>query len=78
MASCYQCNNTQVVEEFERCASCQKAHEVLASKLDARPKVIEKKVKEKLYPLKQMKGGVEVTTWIDENDAKNMGIKLPL
>lgn len=73
---CYKCKQVSVPEEFTRCPSCETAHKALAQQLDSRPKVIEKKPKEKLYAIKQMKNGVLVTTYIDRNDAFNMGIKV--
>ena len=35
------------------------------------------RIKEKLFPIKEIKQGIEVTTWISREDAANMGIKLP-
>ncbi len=78
MSQCYKCNSVQVAEEYQRCPSCEKSHQELVRQLDARPRVKEKKVREKLYPIKEMKQGIQVTTWIDKSDAINMGIKLPL
>ena len=76
MATCYKCNSVQVAEEYQRCASCQKSHAELCAELDSRPRVKEKKVKEELFPIKEMKQGIQVTTWISREDAFNMGIKL--
>lgn len=73
---CYQCNTVEVSEEFQRCPPCQLSHAELAKKLDAQPKHYEKPVKEKLYPIREVKQGVQVTTWIDRNDAVAMGIKV--
>ena len=77
MANCYKCNQTEVAEEFLRCEPCEADHRKLCAKLDARPKQIIKKVKEELFPIKEMKQGIQVTTWISREDAANMGIKLP-
>lgn len=77
MASCYSCNNVTVAEEYQRCADCKKTHEALAKELDARPKRVEKKPKEKLYPIKSMRNGIEFTTWYDKTDLQNLGIKIP-
>ena len=74
---CYKCNKEPVSEEFARCVPCEISHKELCAKLDARPKTHEKKVKEELFPIKEMKQGIEVTTYIDREDAANMGIKLP-
>jgi len=74
---CYKCNETEVAKEFERCPPCQAEHIKLCAKLDARPKNHIKPVKEELFPIKEMKQGIMVTTYIDRNDAANMGIKLP-
>lgn len=74
--NCYKCNFEEVVEEFTRCASCEKDHKALARELDSRPRTVEKKVREKLYPIKEMKGGIQITTWISREDAHNMGIKV--
>ena len=76
MAVCYACNTNQVAEEFGRCPSCEASHKELCAKLDSKPKMKEKKVKEELFPIKEMKGGIQVTTWISREDAVNMGIKL--
>lgn len=76
MATCYKCNKNEVSEEFQYCPSCEVSHKELCAKLDSKPRVKEKKVKEKLYPIKEMKGGILVTTFIDRNDAAIMGIKL--
>ena len=78
MTLCYKCGETEVQEEFQLCSPCEVSHQELAKKLDSRPKVIQKKVKEKLFPIKEMKGGVQVTTWLSREDAYNNGIKLPL
>ena len=75
--SCYKCNTNQVSEEYQRCSDCEKTHQEFAKELDARPRTKVKKVKEELFPIKEIKGGIEVTTWIDRQDAANMGIKLP-
>ena len=77
MAHCCQCNKVEVAEEFTRCLSCEVAHKELCVKLDAQPKHYEARVREKLYSWKEMKQGVEVTNYINESEAKIMGIKLP-
>lgn len=77
MANCYQCEVNEVPEEFDRCPSCKISHQELIKKLDSKPRVKEKKVKEELFPIKEMKGGIPVTTWISREDAANMGITLP-
>ena len=74
---CYKCNQTEVAEEFERCPSCETAHKDLCAKLDAQPKKHIEAVKEELFPIVEMKQGIKVTTYIDREDAANMGIKLP-
>ena len=73
---CFACNINEVAEEFERCPACEVSHKALCAKLDAKPRTKEKKVKETLYPIKEMKNGILVTTWIDRNDAAIMGIKI--
>ena len=77
MAQCYKCNKVAVSEEYARCASCEADHKKLCAELDAKPRTREKPVREKLYPIKEMKQGIQVTTWISREDARNMGIKLP-
>jgi len=78
MAKCYSKScDTEVAEEFTRCSTCEASHQELAKELNARPRVKEKKVKEELFPIKEVKGGIQVTTWISREDAFNMGIKLP-
>lgn len=74
--SCYKCNKIPVENEFDRCPDCEISHKELCAKLDARPKHIEKKVKEELFPIKEVKQGIQITTWISREDAMNMGIKL--
>ena len=74
--SCFKCNSVPVAEEYSRCSSCEQSHKELCAQLDSRPRVKEKKVKEKLYPIKEVKGGIQITTWISREDARNMGIKL--
>ena len=76
MAQCYKCNTESVQEEFQRCPSCEKDHQELCKMLDSKPRVKEKKVKEELFPIKEVKGGIPVTTWISREDAANMGINL--
>ncbi len=78
MAQCYKCNSVEVAEEFQRCPSCEQTHKELAKKLDSKPRVKVKKVKEELFPIYEVKQGIKVTTWIDRSDAAAMGIKLPL
>ena len=73
---CFKCK-APVAEEFTRCTSCEVEHKKLCASLDAKPRVVEKKVKEKLYPIKEIKQGIQVTTWISAEDARNMGINLP-
>ena len=77
MAQCYQCGKSEVTEEFTRCVPCEVSHKELCAKLDARPKIHEKKVKEKLYSWKEMKQGIEVTNYISYEEAAIMGIRLP-
>ena len=76
MTKCDSCKIEEVAEEFTRCPPCEVKHKELAKQLDARPRVKEKKIKEKLFPIKEMKGGIEITTWISREDAHNMGIKI--
>ena len=78
MAQCYKCGEQEVSEEFERCPACTISHKELCEKLDARPKVIEKKVREELMAIKEVKQGIPVTTYIDRQDAANMGIQFIL
>ena len=77
MAHCYRCNQVEVAEEFTRCPPCEAAHKELCAKLDARPKHHEVSLREELFPIKEIKRGIEVTTYIDRNDAAILGIKLP-
>lgn len=74
--NCYQCNVNPVSEEFQRCVTCQKSHQQLIEKLDSKPKIKEKKVKEKLYILKEKKQGIEVMTYMSEEDARANGIDI--
>ena len=74
--SCIQCNKVEVSEEYTRCESCSTSHQQLVKQLDSRPKVIEKKVKEELFSIKRMRGGIECVDWISREDAINMGIKV--
>lgn len=76
MTLCYKCGKTEVQEEFQLCSSCEVSHRELAKKLDSRPKVIQKKPKEKLFPIKEMKGGIQVTTWVDRETAQINGMKI--
>ena len=76
MVQCYSCKKEEVVEEFDRCPACAEKHKELCKRLDAKPRVKEKKVKEELFPIKEVKGGVQITTWISREDAHNMGIKI--
>lgn len=76
MILCFKCNSVEVQEEFQRCPSCEVSHQELVKQLDSRPKIQEKKVKEKLYPVKEMKGGVQVTTWVDAETAQINGMKV--
>ncbi|MEK6880165.1 MAG: hypothetical protein AABY22_11175 [Nanoarchaeota archaeon] len=77
MAHCIQCNRVEIVEEYTRCTSCETEHKRLCAELDAKPKQYEAKVKEKLFPVKKIMQGVEVTTWISREDAALFKIKLP-
>lgn len=77
MYNCYQCNSVRVEEEYQRCPACQKKHEELAAKLDARPKTHVPKVKEKLYPIREVKQGIQVTTWLSREDLIANGMKVP-
>ena len=74
---CYRCNQVVVQEEFQRCPSCETAHQRLCEELDARPNNHIKPIREELFPIKEVKQGILVTTWISREDAKNMGIQLP-
>ena len=74
--SCYKCNIATVDEEYTRCPPCEVAHKELAAKLDARPRQKVEKVREKLYPLKEVRDGIEKTMWIDKSTAQLLGIKL--
>ena len=77
----YSCANskckTPVSEEYARCTLCDAEHKKLCASLDAKPRVKEKKVKEELFAIKEVKQGIPITTWISREDARNMGIKLP-
>ena len=73
---CYKCNSVPVEEEFARCPSCETTHQQLVKKLDSKPRVIEKKVKEQLFPIKEMKQGIQVTTWVDRETARINGMKI--
>mgnify|MGYP001572793180 CR=1 FL=1 len=77
MATCYKCGKSEVTDEFERCKPCEAAHKKLCEELDARPKNHIKPVKEELFPIKEVKQGIPITTWISREDAGNMGIQLP-
>lgn len=74
---CYKCSKVTVEDEFARCELCEVEHKKLCADLDAKPRTKEKKVKEQLFAIKEIKQGIQVTTYIDRNDARNMGIKLP-
>ena len=74
--TCYKCGINEVFEELTRCASCEVSHKELCAKLDSKPKNHTKSAREELFPIKEMKGGIPVTTWINRMDAANMGIKL--
>jgi len=76
MATCYKCGINEVPEELTRCSSCEVSHKEFCAKLDSKPKNHIKPAKEELFPIKEMKGGIPVTTWISRMDAANMGIKL--
>ena len=73
---CYKCNINEVSEEFQRCPSCETTHQQLVKKLDSKPRIIEKKVKEELFPIKEMKQGIQVTTWVDIETARINGMKI--
>lgn len=77
MSFCYKCKKNTVSEEFTRCTPCEQSHKELCAQLDAQHRTKEKKVKEQLFPIKEVKGGIQVTTWISREDARNMGIQLP-
>ena len=74
--TCYKCGVNPVNEEFQRCSSCEASHQELAKKLDSKPRVKEKKVKEQLFPIVQMKNGIKVTTWVDKETARINGMKI--
>ena len=76
MFQCYKCNAVEVQEEFQRCPPCETSHQQLVKQLDSRPRTIEKKVKEQLFPIIRMRGGIQCTDWIDREDAAAMGIKV--
>ena len=73
---CYKCGAQEVPEEFQRCPTCETSHQQLVKQLDSRPRTIEKKVKEQLFPIIRMRGGIQCTDWIDREDAAAMGIKV--
>ena len=73
--TCYKCNSVDVQEEFERCPPCEQQHKELCAKLDAKPKQHIEKVKVELMAIKETKQGILVTTYIDREDARNMGIE---
>ena len=73
--SCYKCNKVPVENEFDRCPDCQISHKELCMKLDARPRIQNTKVREELMAIKEVKQGVPVITYIDRQDAANMGIQ---
>ena len=75
--SCYNCNKVPVENEFERCADCNLSHKELCAKLDAIPRKKIEKVREELFPVKSMKGGVEFTDWYNRQEMAIFGIKLP-
>ena len=66
-----------VEEEYQRCLNCETKHKELCAKLDARPRQKVEKVREQLYPIKEVRDGVEKTMWIDKESARIMGVKLP-
>lgn len=77
MSTCYKCGINEVPEEFTRCSLCEASHKEFCAKLDSKPKNHIKPVKkEELFPIKETKGGIPVTTWISRQDAANMGIQL--
>jgi predicted sulfurtransferase len=76
MAQCFKCNEIEVPEEFLRCDTCEAEHKRMCAELDSKKAPIVKPVKETLYPIKEMKQGIEVTTWISKEDAMVMGIKV--
>lgn len=73
---CFKCNSVGVQEEFQRCPSCEASHQDLIKKLDSQPKNKEKKIKEELFPIKEMKGGIQITTWVDRETARINGMKI--
>ena len=74
MAKCYKCGKQEVSEEYARCEPCEISHKELCKELDARPKQHIKPIKEELMAIKEVKQGINVTTFIDRNDAANMNI----
>lgn len=77
MAQCYQCSKVEVAEEFLRCPPCEAEHKKLCAELDAKPKVHIEKVKEELIGFKSMRQGVEVTTYMNREEAGLLGLKIP-
>lgn len=75
--TCYTCKRVEVAEEFDRCKDCEVAHKNLVAQLDARPKTKEKKVHEELFPIKEIKQGIQVTTYMSREDLINNGMKVP-
>ena len=75
--SCVQCNKASVEDEFQRCHSCSLSHAELCAKLDAVPRIKREKVREELFAVKSMKGGVEFTDWYNRQEMAIFGIKLP-
>lgn len=73
--NCYSCNKVEVKEEYDRCPACAMTHKELCARLDARPKKVVEKVRTELMGIKETKQGIQVTTYIDREDAANMGIK---
>ena len=78
MFQCYSCSKAEVPEEFARCKDCDMAHKRLCEQLDSRPKNTEKKIKEELFPIKEIKQDVQVTTWMSREDLINNGMKVPV
>ena len=77
MNKCYKCGESDVQEEFTRCPACEAEHKKLCAELDAKPKAHVEKVKEELIGFKSMRQGVEVTTFMNREEARLLGLKIP-
>ena len=83
--NCIQCSIVPVTEEYTRCGDCGKAHSELAKKLDSRPIVKEKRVKEVLIPIVTKKKvqypdgvrEIDYTTYYTRQEAEFWGLKIP-